>query len=118
MTSSAALVSAIIGGAATWQAVAWLGGRREAWDSPLYWLIGYPLALVVSGVLAYQQPIGAWRWALAFMWSQAVVMTLSADSFGLLPLGLIMFGILGIPPMIVAVIVGKNRRRGADTTHA
>ena len=118
MTSTAAFITAIVGGAATWQGIALVAGRREAWDSSLYWLIGYPLAIVVSGVLAYRHPAGAWRWPLAFMWSQAVVMTVSASSFGLLPLGLMMFGALAIPPLVVALAVARNRPRATDATHA
>jgi hypothetical protein len=45
------------------------------------------------------------------MWIQPVIMVLTSGSdFGLLPLGLIMFGVLAIPLMVVANIVGRRRR--------
>ena len=36
-----AYVVAVVGGAALWQATAMLTGRREAWDSPIYWMVAY-----------------------------------------------------------------------------
>ena len=111
MTAQAAYAAAIVSGAVVWLAISIFGGRREAWDSPLYWLLGYPAALIVAGVLGYLHPQRAWRWPLAFMWTQAAVMAVTAASFGLLPLGLILFAILGVPPMLVAVVAARLRRR-------
>ena len=112
MTSRDAYLAAIATGAVLWQGSALLSGRREAWDAPLYWMLAYPLGLVAAGVIAHYHPQRAWRWGLALMWTQAVVMTLtSGGDFGLLPLGLIMFGVLAVPPMAVAAIVGGRRAR-------
>lgn len=113
ITSKTAFVSALIGGAAFWQATATLTGRREAWDSPTYWMVAYPLGLLLAGVLAHLNPNRPWRWALAMMLVQAVVMTFSGSDYSLLPLGLIMFGVLAVPPIGVATIVGAMRRRQA-----
>jgi hypothetical protein len=103
---------AVIAGALLWQATAMLSGRREAWDSPLYWMTAYPLGILVAAILAYLNPDRPWRWALALMWAQPVVMAITSRSgFGLLPLGLIMFGFLAIPPIAVAGIAGRLTRR-------
>ena len=93
-----------------------LSGRREAWDSGLYWTLAYPLGLVIAGVLAHLGPERSWRWGLALMWAQAATLTLTAADFSLLPLGLILFGVLAVPPMIVAMVVGNRRRMLADRT--
>jgi hypothetical protein len=45
------------------------------------------------------------------MLAQAVTLTFAASSFGLLPLGLIMFGVLAVPPMVVARIAAGIRGR-------
>ena len=112
LTAAQAYFAAIVAGAALWQGTAMLGGRREAWDSSLYWMVAYPLAMVVAGVLAYAHPVRPWRWALSAMLVQAVVMVVGSGSdFGLLPLGLIMFAVLAIPPMGVASVVGSMRLR-------
>jgi hypothetical protein len=66
-----------------------ISSRNEAWDSPLYWSITYPLCIALTGLLAYIEPARPWRWALAVMLVQPVVMVLtSGSSFSLLPLGL------------------------------
>jgi hypothetical protein len=68
MTSASttrAYVLAIAGGAILWLLAAAAGGRIEAWDSPLYWSVAYPLGVVLAGILGYAFPKRAWRWALA-----------------------------------------------------
>ncbi|MEX0961098.1 MAG: hypothetical protein WDZ63_17610 [Burkholderiales bacterium] len=103
---------AIAGGAVLWLAATVFGGRGEAWDSPLYWSVAYPLSLALSAGLGYQFPRKPWRWPLAVMFSQAVVLAALAASFGLLPLGLILFGILALPGVVLANFAAKLRLRG------
>ena len=111
LTSKHLYYIAIGGGASLWLGTIALSGRSEAWDSPLYWSIAYPLCIALAGALAYAEPARPWRWALAVMLVQPVVMTLtSGSSFGLLPLGLILFGILALPVMIGARIGAWLRR--------
>ena len=43
-----------------WQLAAMLGGRREAWDSALYWTVAYPLGMVKAAMLGYLHPDRAW----------------------------------------------------------
>lgn len=103
---------AAIGGAILWLATMAVSGRNEAWDSPLYWQAAYPLAIALSGLLGYVAPERPWRWALAVMWVQPVVMVFtSGGSFGLLPLGLILFGVLAVPPIVAAQLAARLRRR-------
>ncbi len=47
---------AITGGALLWIAAAVIGNRTEAWDSPLYWSVSYPLCILLAGVLGYRFP--------------------------------------------------------------
>ncbi|HEX5046153.1 MAG TPA: hypothetical protein VFX89_03450 [Gammaproteobacteria bacterium] len=100
-------------GAAAWLITALLGGRSEAWDSPWYWSAAYPLCIALAGVLGYLEPARPWRWALATMLVQPVAMILTADgSFGLLPLGLILFGVLALPAVLCARMGAWLRLRG------
>lgn len=104
--------AALGGGALLWLGTAVFSGRREAWDSPLYWSITYPLCLLLAGLLAYVEPVRPWRWALAVMLVQPIAMLLtSGSSLSLLPLGLIMFAILALPPIAIAGLVARLRLR-------
>lgn len=105
-------VIAAIGGATLWLVTMAISGRNEAWDSPLYWQAAYPLAIALAGLLGYLAPQQPWRWALTVMWVQPVVMVFtSGGSFGLLPLGLILFAILAVPPIIAAQLAARLRKR-------
>jgi hypothetical protein len=104
-------VVSMSGGAILWLLTALFSGRREAWDSSLYWTVTYPLCLALSGWLAYRDPVRPWRWALATMLVQPLVMVVtSGGSFGLLPLGLVLFAILALPAILVAQIGARLRR--------
>jgi hypothetical protein len=106
---------AAAGGALLWLVTMAISGRNEAWDSPLYWSVAYPLCLLLAGVMGYVEPVRPWRFALAVMLVQPVVMVFTAGGgLSLLPLGVIMFGILALPAIIVARISAWLRLRLAS----
>ncbi len=109
-----AYVVAAISGVLLWIGTATLGGRQEAWDSSLYWSAAYPLAIAIAAGLGYLATERPWRWGLVIMLAQAVALAAAASSFGLLPLGLIMFGVLAVPPMLVARLAARLRARTAE----
>ncbi len=111
LSSMSAFLVAVASGALLWVATTALSGRREAWDSPLYWTVAYPAAVVIAGVLGALAPDRAWRWGLAIMLVQALTLAAATSSFGLLPLGLIMFAVLAVPPVGAAVGGAALRRR-------
>ena len=95
----------LIGGA-NWELVRQLGSRREAWDDPLYWQLGYPLLLLAAFGLGFVWRERPWRWAVWLIagqvtWSLLLVTTQDGVP-NLLPLGLIMFALLGIPCLLAA----------------
>lgn len=107
-----AYLAAGVGGVMLWVLTSLLTENPEAWDSSLYWRLTYPFCILVSGFLGYRFPRRAWRWGLTIMVVQAVAMLLmSGGSFGLLPLGLLLFGILALPCMAVASLMAAVRRR-------
>jgi hypothetical protein len=107
MSSATAYIVAGLSGSALWLGTTFVSGRREAWDSSLYWTVAYPAAIFVAALLGYLASRRAWRWGLTVMLVQAVTMAFAASSFGLLPLGLIMFGILAVPPVGAAMIASR-----------
>jgi hypothetical protein len=111
LTTKQAYAVAAIGGAALWLATAALSGRREAWDSSLYWSVAYPLAIAGAGALGYLAPERPWRWGATLMLVQAVTLAVTASSFGLLPLGLMLFGVLAVLPTAMATVGARMRHR-------
>jgi hypothetical protein len=106
---------AIAGGLLLMFVAAEVSGRREAWDSGLYWAVFYPLSIVACSVLGYLFPERAWRWALAFFLGQCVAMLLRNGELGnLFPLGLVLFGILSLPGVVVAKLGAKLKGRPPD----
>jgi hypothetical protein len=41
-----------------------LTGRREAWDSGMYFYLGIPVMAIVIFFLAYKNPVKVWRWTI------------------------------------------------------
>ncbi len=105
-------------GAALWIAVSVFGGRREAWDSPLYFQMVLPLAALTAGAVAYRAPVRAWRWAMFPFWAQAFVAFLQNPTANLLPLGLILFSVFGAICLIPASIGARLGRRRAGAVSA
>lgn len=114
--ATSAYIVAIVGGAVLWLLTAAIAGRAEAWDSTLYWMAAYPLAICLAGYLGYRVPERSWRWGLAVMVTQAVVLVLSGSDFGLLPLGLIVFSVLALPAIGAAKAMAKIRLRGEESS--
>ena len=102
---------AIAAGATSWLGVGIVSGRSEAWDSPLYWSVAYPLLIAIAAVLGYRHPERPWRWALAMLLVQPVILAATASGFGLLPLGLILFAFLSLPAVAAAFIGARLSRR-------
>lgn len=106
--------AALAGGAVLWLVAAKFGGRREAWDAPLYWNVAYPLSIGLAGGLGYWVPEKPWRWGVAVMLAQALALLASGSGMNLLPLGLIVFAVLALPPMGVAALMARLRLRGRN----
>lgn len=99
---------AVVAGVLSWDLVRLFGDRREAWDDPKYWLIGYPLMLAAAFMLGLGFPDRPWRWAVAIVTAQAVwaiFLALAADeAVSLLPLGMLTFALLALPCVLSAYI--------------
>ena len=106
---------ASVGGAVLWLVTAALSGEREAWDSSAYWLLAYPIALLVCAYLGYAYPQRPWRWALFLFEAQLIAMCLRNGELGnLLPLGVILFAILALPGMLVAKLAARLSNKTAS----
>lgn len=95
---------AILCGAASWVLVALASGRKEAWDSGLYFSAGIPALCLLSLVLGFLQPQRPWRWGALPFAGQFAAMLLMQGPGSLLPLGIVVFAVLSIPAVITARI--------------
>jgi hypothetical protein len=105
---------AALTGAATWFYIASAGGRREAWDSDLYFSVGLPVIALVAAVLGFLVPHRAWRWAFVPFGAQALAAFVQNPTANLLPIGLIVFGFFGVGclvPTYVGVAIARIFKR-------
>lgn len=103
-------------GAAAWAYIAWAGGRREAWDSELYFLFGLPAVALTSAIVSFFVPQRFWRWAMLPFAGQAFVAFLQDPTANLLPVGLVVFAILGgicMLPAALGAAFGRSRSRSS-----
>ena len=100
-------------GILVWVVVATMSGRREAWDSAAYFQVGIPALCLVSAVMGYLAPDRAWRWGAIPLGAQLVWMLVTQGPGNLLPLGLIVGGILAVPPILAARLGAFIHRRTA-----
>lgn len=110
-TRSPALATAIAAavGMLLWFGTCFATGKREAWDSGLYWGIAYPLALLVSAFLGYRHPHRPWRWPLLLFEAQCLAMLIRGGEMGSLwPLGVVLFAILALPGILVARLAARR----------
>jgi hypothetical protein len=101
-------------GILVWVVVSAVASKREAWDSPLYFVVGIPLLCVVAAVLALIEPDHPWKWAVVPLAAQAAWMFMAQGFGNLAPLGVLFFGVLAIPLFIAARIgafLGKRRAK-------
>ncbi|MBD0316771.1 MAG: hypothetical protein ICV75_08775 [Nitrospiraceae bacterium] len=103
--------TAFVSGILIWVLVSILSGRREAWDSDLYFTLGIPVLCLVAGVLGFAEPQRPWRWGLVPVSGQCTWMLLTQGVGNLFPLGLLVFGPFAIPPVITARLGAAIARR-------
>jgi len=95
---------AVLVGIVVWIGVSTASGRREAWDSEWYFLIGMPLVCLTSASFGMIEPSRPWRWGVAPLVGQFFWMLFTQGPGNLLPLGVVVFGMLSVPSIITARI--------------
>ncbi|MGA6829371.1 hypothetical protein ACO9S2_17405 [Nitrospira sp. NS4] len=115
MTKDSWLYGLAVGiGIVVWIVVSLLSGRREAWDSEWYFLIGVPVICIVSAALGFIETSRPWRWGVAPLVGQLSWMLVTQGPGNLLPLGVVVFGVLSVPSIVTARIgasFGRTRTR-------
>jgi len=84
-----------------------VSGRREAWDSPVFWTAGLPIAALIARFVATGSD---WLWAAIIAPSQVLTMMARSGEIGSLwPLTLVLSFILS-GPFVAAAFVGSRFR--------
>ena len=88
-----------------------LSGRREAWDSGLYWTLGLPLVALLSAAIGLASERSDWLWTFLIVPSQVTTMMVRSGEIGSLwPLTAVLSSILSTP-FVAAAFVGSKMRR-------
>jgi hypothetical protein len=108
------MIAAVVTGVALEIGIHLLSGRREAWDSPQFWVIGLPAAVLISAVVGYRSRSNDWIWTALIVPSQVTTMMVShGDVGGLWPLTVAFSSIFSLP-FVIAAFIG-SRFRPADS---
>jgi hypothetical protein len=87
-----------------------LSGRREAWDSALYWTLGLPVVAVLSVAIGLASERSDWVWTFLIVPSQVTTMMVRSGEIGYLwPLTAVLSSILSAP-FVAAAFVGSRFR--------
>ncbi len=90
-----------------------LSARREAWDSPAFWTIGLPCALVAALLIGVWSSGRAWLSTFAVAPAQFLAMTIRSGEIGIFwPLGLALTTLLSLP-FVAASFAGSRLGRAA-----
>ena len=101
-------------GLVVWLAIGFLAGRREAWDSSLYFAVGIPVMCAIAFALAYRFPKRAWLLAIAIAFGQSLGLLLSGGSLSLWPLTIVAMTVLSLPQLAAAMVASRVSARRAS----
>ena len=81
----------------------------------MYFSVGVPAVCLLAALLGFLEPKRTWRWGAAPLAGQFLAMLLMVGSGNLLPLVIIVFGVLAIPPILLARMGAYLRNRVAHS---
>ena len=116
LTTPTTVLLSIVTGVALELLVHAISGRREAWDSPLYWTVGLPAAGLISAAIGYLSRGRDWLWSFLVVPSQVTTMMMrNGELGGLWPLAAALSAILSAPFVVAAFLGSSFRRREPQT---
>ena len=115
LTKRGAIILSVAIGAALELGIHLVTGRREAWDSGLFWTVGLPLAMAASFGLGALTRDSDWKWTVLVAPAQVFTMMVrSAEIGGLWPLTLVLSAVLSAP-FLFAAFLGTRLRRSVPS---
>jgi hypothetical protein len=102
--------AAAFSGLAVCLVIAAATGRREAWDSGLYFLVGIPMMCVAILAISRRFPHRTWRWTLSMAVGQGLSMAIAGSDLSLWPLSIIAMTVVSVPQFITGFVTGRMAR--------
>ena len=103
----------IAAGLVAWLAVGFITGKKEAWDSSLYFVAAIPVMCAIAFGIAWRFPVRAWLWAFGIALGQSIGLLFSGGSLALWPLTIVAMTILSLPQLAAALIAAAVSKRRA-----
>lgn len=103
-------VTAVVG-LAVWVGITVVSGEREAWDSPLFFVVGLPVMMCASGVAGYIEPGPSWLWGIAVVCLQPIALLYYSEPGPLFVVGFFTFGVIAGFGVFAAWVGGKLKQR-------
>ncbi|MEW5797367.1 MAG: hypothetical protein AB1728_00035 [Bacteroidota bacterium] len=108
-----------LGGLIVWLSISMLTDKREAWDSDLFWFMGVPLMILLNAVASFLDPSQIVLKGILSVSLQPVAMIFQTGEIGsMLPLGLILFGFMGLFYSVGGVVGSFVKRNFFSTPEA
>jgi hypothetical protein len=99
------VVIAIIIGAIIWTVFKVIARPQDPTDLLFYWQIGYPISILLSGIMGILFPERFWQWGIYIIFIQLVMtMFLTEGDWNLLPPGILFYALLTVPCIIAGYI--------------
>lgn len=106
-------VASALSGLGVCLAITLVTGKKEAWDSGVYFSVGIPIMCAAIFAISYFFPIRAWRWTLSMAVGQSLAIASGAGSLNLWPLSIVAMTIVSTPQFVtgfVASLLGARER--------
>jgi hypothetical protein len=85
-------------GAAVWTVFKVIAHTQDPTELLSYWQIGYPISILLSGIMGMFFPDRPWRWSVYIIFVQFVMgMITTKGDWNLLPLGIVFYALVTIP---------------------
>lgn len=92
-------------GTTVWMVFKGIAPSQDPTELLSYWQIGYPISILLSGVMGIFFPDRPWRWAVNIIWIQFVMGLITTKSdLNLLPPGIFLYMLLTVPCIISGYI--------------
>lgn len=92
-------------GAVVWTVFKVIAHSQDPTELLSYWQIGYPISILLSGIMGMFFPDRPWRWSVYIIFVQFVMeMITTKGDWNLLPPGIVLYALLTVPCIISGYI--------------